>query len=259
MENKRTTSIYINNVSKIFNLNNKKNESFLSNFLSLIFRKNLKRPFYVLDKISLEIYPGEVVGIIGKNGSGKSTLLRLISGIYKHNDGEIFINGGLIYINGFGFGLNERLTMKENIYFVGLIMGLSKKEIEKKFEEIVTFSGLEEFLNTKVYQFSSGMSNRLRFSITMHCLEYINPDIILLDEVFGGGGDLTFQNKALSKTEELIKSGATVILVSHDLDTIKKYCNSVVLLHGGKIFYKGDPENAVKNYVDLIEKTKLKK
>jgi len=252
--NKQLRRIQINDISKVFNTDTS-NNSILLRLLSLFTGKELQKPFKALTNISLDAYDGENIGIIGKNGSGKSTLLRLIANIYPHN-GKIITNGKLFYTNGFGLGFRQRLTMRENIYLVGLIMGLSKSEINEIFDEIVSFSELNEFLDTKVYKFSSGMINRLRFSVTIHCLEYKKPEIILLDEVFGGGGDISFQDKALEKIKEFIESNATVILVSHDMNIIRKYCDRVIFIHDGQIISDGDPEKTIDAYLTLIKKPK---
>ena len=128
-------------------------------------------------------------------------------------------------------------------------MGLSRKEINSKFDEIVDFSELKEYLDTKIYQFSSGMASRLRFAITIICLETKGGEIILLDEVFNSGGDFEFKKRAIAKMEELVKSGSTVILVSHDLDIIKKYCTKVILLQKGKLILEAPAEEAVDKYL----------
>lgn len=249
MNNNLLKRISLENVSKHFNLGFQKNDSALSHLLSSLFGKELKKPITVLDSISLEVFAGENIGLIGSNGSGKSTLLRTIAGIYHQDTGKIINNGEVIYINGFGLGLKQRLTMRNNIFLIGSLMGLSRKEINKRFQEIVSFAELEEFVDTKVYQFSYGMLNRLCFSTTIHFLEHKNPDILLLDEVFGSGGDLSFQNKAIAKIEEFIKGGAAVILVSHNLYLIKKYCKRVALLENGKIKKIGDPSETIEEYI----------
>lgn len=251
MENEKIKRISVNNISKIFRIGYKNDNGLLSSFLSLFSGKEPQKILQVIDSISFEAYQGENIGIIGKNGSGKSTLLRLIANIYKCDTGEIKTNGELIYIDGYGLGLKQKLTMRDNIYLVGLLMGLSEKEINKRFQDIVAFSELEEFLDTKIYQFSSGMLNRLSFSITIHCLEHKKPEILLLDEVFGGSGDLSFQIKATARMEEFINGGATVILVSHDLNLIKKYCNRVILLNKGQKIQEGEADTVIEKYKEL--------
>src|SRR3989344_1554596 len=189
--------IHIEGLWKTFDMGFKKREGLLPRMFSLISGKETKREVRVLDNISFQAQAGENIGIIGKNGSGKSTLLRIIAGIYVPGGGVVTTRGKVIYVNAFGYSLKPKLTMGENIFLMGLVMGLSQKEIEKKFNEIVSFSGLEDFVNTKVYQFSSGMLIRLNFSVGIHCVTHQNPDILLLDEIIETGGDIDFNKKAL--------------------------------------------------------------
>ena len=165
--------------SKKFDLHFRKQEGALARILSLLYWGEEKE-LHVLRDISLRVFSGDSIGIIGKNGCGKSTLLRIIAGIYRADKGIVKTNGNIIYLTGFFNGLNDRLTMWENIYLVGAIYGLSQREIKKKFDEIVSFSGLNDFVDTKLYQFSSGMLIRLGFSIVIHCLHQKNPDILLI-------------------------------------------------------------------------------
>lgn len=240
--------LQVKNLSKKFNIGFKKNFSLLARVLAFSGRE-AKREKQVLDNVSFNVFKGETMGVIGRNGSGKSTLLGLIAGIYEADKGEIISSGKISYLSGWGFGLQHRLTMRDNIYLSGSILGLGKKDIADKFDEIVKFSGLEEFPDTKIYQFSSGMITRLAFSIVAHCLEYKKPDILLLDEVFGSGGDIDFQNNALKKMESLISGGITVIMVSHNLGLIKQHCKRAVWLDNGKVVSIGNPEIVVNNYI----------
>lgn len=235
------------NVCKKFLMEAEKSQGALFGVLSLFSKKN-KKELIVIENVSFDVVSGQILGIIGKNGSGKSTLLRIIAGIYPKDSGRIELCGDSIYLNGFSSGLSPKLTMKENIYLMGSVMGLSGKEVKEKFGQIVDFSGLGDFINNKVYQFSTGMTARLVFSIVINCLEYKNPDIILLDEVFEAGGDCDFKASALEKMESFIKGNKAVILVSHDLGILKKYCNNVLWLECGKIKKIGNPEEVIKEY-----------
>lgn len=241
--------IVIKDIKKSFRVGFHKSDGFLAKALSFVLGKESKRIMPVLDSISLSVAQGENLGLIGNNGSGKSTLLRIIAGIYQADSGEVNNHGESIYMNGFGIGLKHRLSMKENIYLIATLMGLSRQQIKERFEDIVEFAELKDFVNTKIYQFSYGMISRLCFSTTIHCLEQKNPPIILLDEVFGSGGDLNFQNKAIAKIEEFIKGGAAVILVSHHLDIIEKYCDRVIWLKNGRIFKEGPAGEIVSAYI----------
>ncbi len=252
MDASPSVRISVNQIAKQFNIGFKHKDGALSSIVSAISGKESRKALSVLEDISFTATAGENIGLIGCNGSGKSTLLRLIAGIYQVDSGTIETYGELAYLNGFGFGLRWKMTMRENIYLAGLLMGLSRKEIGHRFSDIVKFAELENFIDTKIYQFSSGMLSRLSFSITFHCLEQKTPDIVLLDEVFGAGGDLAFQNKALAQMEKFIQGGATVILVSHNLDLIEKYCDRAILLDKGRILTEGQTAAVVKRYQDLI-------
>ena len=237
--------IIIKNLTKRFRRGHKKNKSVLGWLVS--FERSEK--IDVIDDISFDVEAGEIIGIIGRNGSGKSTLLRLIAQIYEQDSGEIITSGKFIYLNGYNQGLQHRFTMRDNIFLVGALMGLTAREVQNRFDEIVTFSGLEEFVDTKIYQFSSGMISRLNFSITVFCVKHHNPEILLLDEVIDGAGDIDFREKALLKMEEFIRSGATVIIVSHRLETINKYCHRVMWLERGKILHIGTADQVIAEYI----------
>ena len=243
--------IIIDNLNKKFLRDYTKNEGILFRMLSFL-NKGEKMAFSVLKDISFRVKSGEIYGVIGKTGSGKSTLLRIIAGIYKLDNGVIKTNGEAVYLTGFDHGIQRKLTMRDNIYLLGFLRGLSKKEINEKFEEIVNFSGLKEFLDAKVYQFSTGMINRLSFSITIFCIAHKNPDILLIDEVFSAAADMDFKEKSLRKMDELIKKGSSVILISHDLELIKKYCNKVILLENGEIIKIGKSQEVIDFYLKSL-------
>jgi ABC-type polysaccharide/polyol phosphate transport system ATPase subunit len=243
--------IYANNIYKDFEMNLVQDKGILLKMLS-IFRKKEKKKISALKDVSFEINSGENVGIIGRNASGKSTLLRIIAGIYSPSNGKISMEGKLVYLTGFGQGLKQRLTMKENIYLLGSLMGLSKRDIKKKFDEIVEFSELKDYVNAKIYQFSSGMTARLNFSIGVYCLTHHNPDILLLDEVFESGGDASFREKAIKKMESIVKKGAIVVIVSHNLNIIKKYCHKVIWLDNGRIIKIGSPKEVIDMYLKSV-------
>lgn len=236
--------IIVKNVSKQFRIGFKKQQSTLARLFLLFSGKEQKKTIEAIKNISFEVNSGEVLGIIGSNGSGKSTLLRIIAGIYKQNSGEISLNGRVASFIGLCGALKQRLTMRENIFLVGSFFRMSQKEIKHKFDSIVKFSELQDFTNTKIYQFSEGMKTRLAFSIAAHC----NPEILLLDEVFEVG-DEEFRKKSGRKIRDMIKSGASAILVSHSMDNIEKNCSRTILLRHGEIAEFGESKKVIAKYL----------
>lgn len=204
-----------------------------------------------LKNVSFGIEHGKVVGIIGTNGSGKSTLLKVLAGIFKPDSGEIAVNTDSVSLLALGSGFQVELTGLENIYINGLILGFSKKEIDKKLNEIVEFSELGEFINYPVGKYSSGMKTRLAFSIACH----IDPDILLIDEVLGVG-DETFKEKSQQKIRSMIKDNRTVIIVSHSIPTLRDLCDKVMWLHKGELLEFGDTNEVLNNYLDFVRKMK---
>lgn len=239
--------ILIENATKKFILR-KGEDTFLAKIKNSFNKVKTEYEIRALENINLKIEKGEIVGLIGKNGSGKSTLLKTIAGIYSLDAGKIETKTEPTYISGFGNGLSQKLTMKENIFLLGALAGLSQSNIKKIFKQIVEFSGLENYVDAYPYQFSSGMITRLSFSIGIFCLERKNPEIILLDEVIGGGGDLEFQEKSMEKMEQLIKNGATVIFASHSLSQIKNYCAKTIWMDEGKIKQFGETKGVLEDY-----------
>lgn len=236
----------VENLGKKFDLfRNKK--SFFKRF-SEIFIKKDEDFFWAFKNISFKLKKGEILGVIGRNGAGKTTLLKTISGIYDLDAGKIIKKGKVICLTETRNGLKNRLTMRENIFFLGMVLGLSRKEIEENFSKIVEFSGLKEYLDVELYKFSSGMISRLAFSILIYCLGHSRPDILLLDEVFFSGGDIDFQKKSLGKMKELVNSGSSVILVSHNLETIKENCDRALWLEKGILRMWGDVNKVINSY-----------
>lgn len=246
------SGLNVKEIAKTFHIRKRPAEGALGHVLSLIAGKGDTWDLKVLDGVSLVCNPGEILGVIGRNGCGKSTLLRIIAGIYREDSGTVRASGRVMYISGFNVGLQEKLTMRENIYLVGSIMGLRKKEVRSYFDDIITFSGLGDFLDTKIYQFSSGMIARLGFSSIISFMNHQKPDVVLLDEVLGAGGDAEFKREALAKMEEFIQSGAAVVMVSHDMNPIRRYCSRVVLLENGKIAAEGKPDEVIRRYESTV-------
>lgn len=239
--------IIVKSVTKSFNLGHKRGDGVLARLIDFISGKEHTYIKTAVRDVSFEVGQGEVVAIIGKNGSGKSTLMRLIAGIYTIDQGEICAEN-VLYINGFNHGIKPRLSMRENVYTIAAIMGLTKKQIESVFAQIVDFSGLAEFLDTKVYQFSTGMILRLNFSIFIFCIQFKKAEILLLDEIFGAGGDVDFRNKADEKMKDLIRSGVTVILVSHNLADLKRHAKRAIWMDSGSIKMDGEIDRVLEAY-----------
>lgn len=226
----------------------------IRDFLPAMFKNALsgngtlkKEEFWALQNISFSINKGEVVGLIGSNGAGKSTVLKLLAGIIKPNQGDIQIKGRLSALIEVTAGFHPELTGRENIYLNGTIIGMSKKEIACKFDEIVEFSGIAEFIDTPVKRYSSGMYSRLGFSIASH----MEPDILLVDEVLSVG-DISFQAKCAQKMRELLHSGTTIILVSHNLALVQNLCKRVIFLDKGEIRKEGKTDEVIPYYENIV-------
>lgn len=192
--------------------------------------------------MDFEIHKGDCVGLIGRNGSGKSTLIRLLAGVFPADTGYINIKGNTLLMN-LGIGMSHQLTARENVYVSGSILGLKIREIDSIFDKIIEFAELEEFVDTKIKYFSSGMVARLGFSIAVNA----GTDIMFLDEIFAVG-DLKFQEKAIRVFESSWIEGKTVILVSHTLDVVEKYCNKTAYLRHGSLVYFGSTDEALRLY-----------
>lgn len=241
-------AIILKSVSKKFYAGYGHGKNILFRIVGFFGRRRAKKHIFALKNVSFEIVQGEVVGIVGRNGSGKSTLLRLIAGIYGPDSGEVIISGDTMYLNGFNHGIKPRLTMRENIHLVGSILGLRRREVELKFDDIVNFSNLRDFLDVKVYRFSTGMLAKLNFSIFIHFASKKSPDILLLDEVLGSGGDIDFNNKASAKMRDLIEGGTTVLLTSHNMQDVVTYCDKVIWIENGAIKEEGEVGGIIDRY-----------
>ena len=186
--------------------------------------------FLALDDVSFEVKKGAKLGVMGRNGAGKSTLLKILSRITEPTKGKIYIDGNISSLLEVGTGFHQELSGRENIFLNGAILGMKRAEIIRKFEEIVAFSEIEQFIDTPVKRYSSGMTVRLAFSIAAH----LEPEILILDEVLAVG-DVIFQKKCLKKMEEISSSGATVIFVNHGVSAIKQFCNQAIVLEKGRL------------------------
>lgn len=215
-----------------------------------IFRKNenkqvTKEEFWALKDVSFEVKRGEAIGIIGRNGAGKSTLLKILSRITEPSTGHIEINGRVASLLEVGTGFHPELTGRENIFLNGAILGMSRVEIKRKFDEIVDFSGVEKFLDTPVKRYSSGMYVRLAFAVAAH----LEPEILVVDEVLAVG-DAEFQKKCLGKMDEVShKEGRTVFFVSHNMGAISQLCGTALLLNRGELIHAGKTDEVINSYL----------
>lgn len=237
--------IKLENVSMKFNLGIEKNFSIKEAFIAFFDKKRRpkKSDFWALKDVSFSIKKGEVVGLIGSNGAGKSTLLKVVSGVMKPTKGKVTVNGVISPMIELGAGFDPELTARENIYLNGSILGYSKMFLDEKFDDIVEFSELKDFLDVPVRNFSSGMVAKLAFSIAT----IVNPEILIVDEILSVG-DIKFQEKSKNKMLEMIKGGTTVLYVSHSLESIRELCNRVVWLEHGQIVKIGDVNEICDEY-----------
>ena len=237
MENK-DVMIKVDNVSMRFNLGIEKGFSLKQWFVDIGKRKKKpKSEFWALKNVDFEVYRGEVVGFIGSNGAGKSTLLKVVAGVMKPTKGSVKVYGNICPMIELGAGFDTQLTARENIYLNGAVMGYSKELIDSKFDEIVEFSELKDFLDVPVQNFSSGMVARLAFSIAT----IVDPEILIVDEILSVG-DIAFQAKSEAKMLNMIGGGTTVLFVSHSIEQIKKMCDRVVWIEHGVVQKIGGKE-----------------
>ena len=241
--------IRINDVSMKFNLGVEKDNSLKMTFIRLFDRKKRvkKSEFWALRHITFNVEKGDVVGLIGANGAGKSTLLKVVSGVLKPTEGTVEVDGVISPMIELGAGFDQDLTARENIYLNGAILGYSKEFLDSKFDEIVEFSELKDFLDVPVKNFSSGMVAKLAFSIST----IVEPEILIVDEILSVG-DIKFQEKSKGKMMSMIKGGTTVLYVSHSLESIKDLCNKVIWLDHGKMVMAGVTEKVCDAYYKKI-------
>lgn len=207
-------------------------------------KESMSDHIWALNDVCLNIHHGEVVGFIGRNGAGKSTLLKILSRITEPTKGRVQIRGRIGTLLEVGAGFHSELTGRENVYLSGAVLGMAKREIDRKFDEIVAFSGVEKFMDTPVKRFSSGMYVRLAFSVAAH----LDPDILIVDEVLAVG-DQAFRFKCLDKMEQIRKDGRTILFVSHNVDALSRMCERVFLLEAGRIVKSGSPHEVLPQYL----------
>lgn len=238
-------AVAINDIHKEFILPQSKNSSFKQSFVNIV-KKNNKVTQKVLDGVSFNVNKGDFFGIVGRNGSGKSTLLKLIAGVYVPTAGNIEINGKLTPFIELGVGFNPELSGRDNVYLNGALLGFDRKQVDEMYDAIVEFAELEPFMDQKLKNYSSGMQVRLAFSIAIKA----KNEVLIFDEVLAVG-DEAFQRKCLDVFEQYKAEGQTVILVTHDMEQVRRFCNRAVLIHEGKVKELGDPKVVADKYSKL--------
>ncbi len=244
------TAIRVQRVSKTFKLPHEKTSSIKSAFVNFYKRNKSFELQQALDDVSFEVGQGEFFGIVGRNGSGKSTLLKLLAGIYAPSSGSVEVHGKLTPFIELGVGFNPELTGRENVFLNGALLGFSRKEMEAMYDDIVAFAELKKFMDQKLKNYSSGMQVRLAFSIAIRA----ESDILVLDEVLAVG-DEAFQKKCIDVFENYKSKKQTVILVTHEMATVKQFCSRAMLINEGKIVSMGDPTKVANDYTELNNQT----
>lgn len=237
--------INVNNVSKAYKLYDSHADRVKETFHPL--RKKYHRDFYALKDVSFEVKKGETLGIIGRNGSGKSTLLQIICGILQPTSGQVEVQGSISALLELGAGFNPEFSGHDNVYINGAIFGLSREEIDARYDDILKFADIGDFINQPVKSYSSGMVVRLAFAIAIS----VNPDILVVDEALAVG-DEAFQRKCYARIKQIQKQGGTILFVSHGAGIVVELCNTAILLDQGELLLSGSPKNVITNYQKMI-------
>lgn len=245
MPEHKEIAVSVRNIHKEFVLPQSKNTSLKQSFVNIV-RRNNKVVQKVLDGVSFDVYQGDFFGIVGRNGSGKSTLLKMLAGVYIPTAGEIQVNGGLTPFIELGVGFNPELSGRDNVYLNGALLGYNRKQIDSMYNEIVEFAELGPFMDQKLKNYSSGMQVRLAFSIAIKA----KNEVLIFDEVLAVG-DEAFQRKCLDVFEKYKAEGQTVILVTHDMDTVREFCTRAVLISDSKLLLEGSPQKIAAEYSRL--------
>ena len=246
-------AVIVNDVTVRFNKASERIDNLKEYFVKLVKHELMFQEFLALQNVNLKIKKGEAWGIIGTNGSGKSTLLKVISRILKPYKGSVTVNGTVASLIELGAGIDHRLTARENIYLNGCILGYDKEFIDSKFDEIVEFSELQDFLDTPVKNFSSGMISRLGFAVAT----IVQPDILIVDEVLSVG-DVLFTKKCMTKMDEMLRNGATLLFVSHDIESVESMCEKAIWIDKGNVVMQGDIDVVANAYSTQIKGIKEK-
>jgi lipopolysaccharide transport system ATP-binding protein len=239
--------IRVDQVTKIFQIPHERTKTLFHKLTSLLHSSYSYEKFYALREVSFRVQQNEFLGIIGRNGSGKTTLLRIIAGIYKPTSGNVLVKAEITPFLEIGVGFQGDFTVRENIYINGALLGLSRKDIDSRHNSIIEFAELENFRDIKLNKLSAGMQVRLAFAIAIQS----DAPILIVDEVIAVG-DTVFQKKCRDIFWQYKKQGRTVIFVSHDLDSVKEYCDKVIVLHKGQVVKEGDALEMIKYYKEQI-------
>jgi ABC-type polysaccharide/polyol phosphate transport system ATPase subunit len=240
-------AVVVDNVSKKFRLYKEKNDSLKTALMRG--RRSVHEDFWALNDVSFEVPEGSTFGLVGRNGSGKSTLLKCLAKILYPNSGSITSKGKVASLLEVGSGFHPELSGRENVYLNGSILGMSRKDVDKKFDEIVDFSGVRKFIDQPVKNYSSGMYVRLGFSVAIN----VDPDVLVVDEILAVG-DAAFQAKCKEKFAEFRRAGKTVILVTHSMGNIRDMCDHAAWLDNGSLVQVGDAQSVIKAYTADIDK-----
>lgn len=240
-------AIEVNHVSMLFHLNKEGVDNMKEYFIRLVTRKLNYTEFWALRDISFKVEKGDRLGIMGFNGAGKSTLLKTIAGVLKPTMGKVKVSGVIAPMLELGAGFDMNYSGAENIFLYGATMGFSRKFIQEKYDEIVEFSELGEFINAPLKSYSSGMKSRLGFAIATA----VKPDVLILDEVLSVG-DAAFRDKSEQRIMDMMKDGVTVLFVSHSTDRVRKICNKAIILTKGQIIANGDVDEVCDMYTELV-------
>jgi len=243
------SAIIVDNISKKFRIPHEKKNTVFQNIVGLVKRQFDYEEFWALKDVSFEVKKGEALGIIGRNGSGKSTLLKILARVLYPDSGSVTMNGKVASFLELGVGFQLELSARENVYIYSSILGLSRKQVDRIYDDIFDFAELKKFENMKLKNFSSGMYVRLAFSTAVHAV----PDTLLIDEVLAVG-DEAFKKKCQDKMNQFKAEGKTIVFVSHALNTVKELCQRTMLLNEGQIVTMGDTEKVIDHYLAMLQK-----
>lgn len=245
---KNNVAIKVKDVGMRFNLSQERVDNLKEYFIKFVKRDLRYNEFWALREVSFEVKKGERLGVLGLNGSGKSTLLKIVSGVLKPTVGRVVTKGKLAPLLELGAGFSPEYTGRENIYLYGAVLGYTKEFLDDKFDEIVDFSGLGEFIDVPIKNYSSGMKSRLGFSIAT----VVEPEILILDEVLSVG-DKKFRRKSEKKIMDMFDKGVTVLFVSHSLEQVQRLCDRAIILDGGHLVAKGPVDKVARIYKNMTE------